>query len=759
MRGARWLVVLAILAIVAGIGATYRSRKADLIQHAPSQPAALPSGLSGKLEDWQWTHTDQGRPVVQIRAKDVKQEKDSNQVQLASVELHIFNKEGDQYDLVRSAKAEFDQTQERLYSDGQVDITLAVPAEGEPQRTLVTIRSSGVTFETKTGKAATSRAVHFTFQNGEGDSLGATYDPSTRDLHLLNQVRLDWKAPTPAAKPMRIETAELNYKEGSATILLSPWARLRRDNAVIDAAATVVTLQDGVIHQVDAQAAHGVDEYPKRNLQYAADDLRVTYNDEGHVDKVIGRNHARLVSVSEGSQTTMTSDRVDMAFESVNSESTLKGVLGSGHAVVESKPLPVAGVTPPETRVLSSEVVEIRMRPGGREIDRVFTHAPGHFELLPNLPVQRTRTLDGDSIEVIYAAENQMQSFRCVNARTLTEPSAEEKAKKQVSSTTRSKNLSAEFEPKTGQMKRMEQWGDFFYEEGDRKAQASRAILESDRNLITLETRSRMWDATGSTSADRIRMDQKTGDFAADGHVTSSRQPDKKGSSSEMLSGDEPIQALAGNMTAANHNRLIHYENQAVMWQGSDRLQADRIDLDRDKKILAAKGHVVSNLREKPAAGTDASAANAAPIFTTVKAGELVYSDENRLAHYSGGVELNRPTLKVKAGELRAFLSESRPKTEAAADTQDSRLEKAFADQNVEIVQTAPDRTRTGTSEHAEYYTSEERILLRGGQPQFVDSLRGNTRGTELTYFVNDDRLQVSGGPGARTTSRLNHRK
>jgi lipopolysaccharide export system protein LptA len=122
--------------------------------------------------------------------------------------------------------------------------------------------------------------------------------------------------------------------------------------------------------------------------------------------------------------------------------------------------------------------------------------------------------------------------------------------------------------------------------------------------------------------------------------------------------------------------------------------------------------------------------------------------------------------LRVKAGELRAYLTESKPKTPADAPaektaddtTDDSRLEKAFADQKVEIVQTAPDRTRTGTGEHAEYYTTgEERILLRG-EPQFTDSKRGNTRGAELTYFVNDDRLLVTGGPGARSASRLIHK-
>jgi lipopolysaccharide export system protein LptA len=73
----------------------------------------------------------------------------------------------------------------------------------------------------------------------------------------------------------------------------------------------------------------------------------------------------------------------------------------------------------------------------------------------------------------------------------------------------------------------------------------------------------------------------------------------------------------------------------------------------------------------------------------------------------------------------------------------------------VEIVQAAPDRTRTGTSDHAEYFTDNERIVLRGGQPQMVDSKKGYARGTELTYFVNDDRLLVSGSAQQRATSRL----
>ena len=77
-----------------------------------------------------------------------------------------------------------------------------------------------------------------------------------------------------------------------------------------------------------------------------------------------------------------------------------------------------------------------------------------------------------------YGPANQIQSFRAMGVQTETEPSAEERAKKPATSKTRSKEMSAEFDAKTGQMKHMEQWDDFVYEDGDRKARANRATMD-----------------------------------------------------------------------------------------------------------------------------------------------------------------------------------------------------------------------------------------------------------------------------------------
>jgi lipopolysaccharide export system protein LptA len=179
--------------------------------------------------------------------------------------------------------------------------------------------------------------------------------------------------------------------------------------------------------------------------------------------------------------------------------------------------------------VLRSEAFDMQMRPGGHEIDRVVTKAPGTLEFIPNLPAQHHRLLNGKEMIIAYGPMNRIDSFRAKEVRTQTDPSADERKRTpaSVAAVTTSRELDARFDPKTSRMSEMRQTGDFTYEEGDRKARAGSATLNSEQNLMRLETSARVADATGSTAADHIRLDQRTGDFTAEGNVTSSRLPDK----------------------------------------------------------------------------------------------------------------------------------------------------------------------------------------------------------------------------------------
>ena len=778
MRGTRWLILLAILLLVGGVAATYRLQKRHLKEASPQKPQAMDAGLMSAAQDWVHIETSEppdSRTICRISAKDVRQAKDSNQVELDGVELRLPSMHSDNYNLVHSAHAEYNQRDKRLYSDGDVDITLAVPNEGQPKHTLVSIHTSGVTFDSGTGKAVTSRPAIFHFENGDGRAVGASYDPSTRELYLNSDAELHWYPPGPHAKPMKIEAGQVIYRENLQGIWLSPWARLTRDNTIVEAAATTIALEDSKIHHVDALNAHGVDSYPNRKLQYGADHLTVDYGDDGEVQTITGEGHGRLVSNSEGSEISATGDRVEMHFADHDGESALALVNVNGHGFLESKPLATPGHPPAETRILRSENIQMQMRPGGREIAMLETHAPSELEFMPNLAAQHHRKFIGERMWIAFGEGNRVQSFTSINCRTVTDPTPEEAAKKHGITTTVSKNVSAQFDPKTNQLIRMEQWGDFSYESGDRKARAERGILEQNENRITLDQHARMWDSTGNTIADKIVLDEKTGNFTAQGHVNTSRLPDqtKKKSDSAMLASDEPLQGVAHSMTSANHAKLAKYDGDVVLWQGVNRIQADHVEIDRDKRSIIADGHVITQSREdkkdrsddppagsasanpiavaaKPAPGAaldPASPADPPPsVFTIVKARHMVYTDADRVAHYSGGVSLTRGNLQMKAADLRSWLAE---------EGADNRLQKAFADGNVQIVQTGPIRTRTGTAQHAEYYTDENKIILTGGRPAMNDNVRGNTQGQELIYYSDDDKLIVKGADGKPAISHI----
>jgi lipopolysaccharide export system protein LptA len=755
MRWTRPLLLIAIILIVWGVGATYYARLKDQNAHAAMKPPSLPSGTASAAQDWTYTQTVNSKPTVFVRAKDFQEIE--GKYHLTGVELHIFHKDAKEFDQVKSAKAEFDINQGMLYSEGDVEITMHVPANEEPSGRLMAIKSSGVHFETKTGKATTDRAATFGFDRGDGKAVGASYDPQTHELHLNSQVELNWRGRDPKAKPMKVESGELNYKEKESKVYLAPWSKLTRDTLAVNAGPAVVTLADGLIQKVDTVDAQGSDQHPGRNINYAAEQLAMNFDDEGQIKNIVGEHNARLVSVAETAETTITADRVDLDFNTAEKDSALDTALASGHSMVESKPIPKTGVQPAETRVLRSEIVRTKMRPGGQEVEHIETDAPGSLEFVPNRPDQPHRWMNGDRMWIAYGPKNQIESFKSTNVATRTEKPkpanapAKSKDAPPPPALTWSKDLKADFDPKTSQLAHLEQWNDFRYEEGTRKAKATRAVLDQARNLIDLSGAARVWDPTGSTDGEKILLDQKSGDFSAQGHVSSTRMPDKKkdAASGGMLAEDEPLHATANKMSSTDNNLQVRYEGNAVAWQGANRLQADVIEIDRENDILKAHGHVISQLLDKHEDTKDPkqpAKKPTAPVFTIVKAPELIYNDDERLAYYKGGVQLDRRGMKVKSQELRAFLREA---------SDDSSLDHAFADGKVEIVQAGPDRTRTGTSEHAEYYVDDDKVILEGGQPQLVDSVKGTTRGVKLTWFSQDDRLLVNGAQGQPAQSKL----
>ncbi|MGB7762414.1 MAG: LPS export ABC transporter periplasmic protein LptC, partial [Bryobacteraceae bacterium] len=575
MRGPRWLLLLAIAAILGGIGFTYRAHKRSAAAHALAAPKELPDDLHASAELWHWVETDAktGHIRADITAQDFREVKDSSRVDLKGMTLRLPGKKGDTYDLVEGANAQFYKSDHRLFSEGEVKITLNLPVSGEPQRAPVVIHSSGVTFNTESYRAETDSPSTFTFQNGSGKATGAYYDPGAHELRMKQDVEIHYRAQGPDAKPMTIEAGGLVFHENDQTIELPPWGKLTREGTVVEGDAPLIRLQNHEIHNVHAFHARGTDDNEDRHLAYSASELFMDCNAHGQVEHIGAQNNARLVSNAPTSQTTITGDRVDLFFEVRDNRSNLLRVSAAGHGVVTSKPLPAPGAEPGDTHVLASDDLQMTMRPGGKELDRVITHGPSSLEFVPNSAAAHHRVLNGKDFLIAYGKDNRIDTFHATDAHTVTDPNADERKRKRAQSVTGSREINARFDPKTSHLAAMEQSGGFSYAEGDRQARAVKATLDSDRNVMVLEGAARMWDATGATSADRIRMDQRTGDFTAEGNVNSSRMPDPDAKkNSQMLATDEPFQAQARRMVSTNKSHNMHYDGSVVMWQGANRI-------------------------------------------------------------------------------------------------------------------------------------------------------------------------------------------
>jgi lipopolysaccharide export system protein LptA len=771
MRRISLLAAIAAVFLSAVVGYTYKLRVDKEKQHRALPRPAIRVGYEARAPSgWQYQKDDPqtNKPVVRVTAKSFQATHDPSTFELHDLALRLYNKDGSSYTYVKSDKALFDERSGLLKSDGPVHIVMNVPSDKDAENKdeaakRVRVTTSGVTYETKTGKATTDQPASFVFTQGDGQAVGGDYDPNKHELHLKSQVALDWIGNGPVERKMHIETQDLVYNELEQKIYLSPWSKMQRQTTTIQGLNSVVTLQDGVLHQIDSDHAFGIDDREGRRTDYSADKMTALFDDDGNLINIVGENHARVVATEEGSRTTITGDRADLHFNidtkqqngKTQDNSVLHLVLADGHAVAESVPLPQPGVQLAETRILRSDHIELEMKPGGQEVQEIRAPTTAQVEFKPNRPEQSHRILNASRIRIVYGASSYIDAFQAWNVSTHTDkpvtaahPKAAPNARPDAPAApalTWSDELLAKFTPNTNQIATIEQTGHFRYQEGVRNASANKAFLEQSINRMTLTGHAHVADDSGSAMADVIVMNQANGDMDAEGHVVSTHNPDpnqKPGTS--MLDSTKTMQARADRMQTRDNNTRIRYDGDAVMWQGANRISANTIDIDRDAETLRATGGVVSQLVDNQAnnpGNADDSGAAQPPIFTVVRAPDLFYRDDTRIAFYTGGVELVRDKMTVNAKQVKAFLTPNN-----GNNSGDSSLDHAFADGAVKVFEVvAPGRTRTGTSDHCEYYTKDDKVVLNGGAPQVIDSYKGVTKGAQLTYYSDDDRLLVDG--------------
>ena len=106
MRRTRWLVLVAIFFIVFAVGATYLKRKGSLEKTAPPRPKPLAHNFDGSFDRWKYADQKGTTPHVEIFADKMRESAGSNALDLEGVDLRLYNKEGTQFNLVHTEKAD-----------------------------------------------------------------------------------------------------------------------------------------------------------------------------------------------------------------------------------------------------------------------------------------------------------------------------------------------------------------------------------------------------------------------------------------------------------------------------------------------------------------------------------------------------------------------------------------------------------------------------------------------------------------------------
>jgi lipopolysaccharide export system protein LptA len=754
MRGFSRLLAFLFLALLLGTGAVYYFQRQFAEANATRPPAPLAENIAGTADRWQWSRTIDGKPIVEVSAREYRMIQSPSRIELEDVELKIYGGSTETYDLVKSRRADVDTQAKTMYSEGEVEITMQVSAKGDPlpERPMV-IRSSKVYFETETGIARSSERTYFQFADGFGESLGAIYNPQTKEVVLGAQATFTFKNPNSKGVATKVSASHAVYREVEGTVSLNAPSRMVRNKLVIDAADSQIFLNKGEIERIEAFAMSGKDEYTERRLEFGGDHVEMFYRPDGSLREIISHSGSRLDSINATSHSSARSHSMNLLFRE-GDDAILEKAFARGNAKLESKPIGKEAERSPQ-RILTSEELELKMRPNGSEVDQLLTHAPGVLTFIPATLQQRHRTLHGDRITVEYGDKNHLKSFRATKVTTESQPSAEaialaKKEKRPVPPPlrTRSQDMESSFHPESGELTWIRQWGNFEFDEGPRRGRADSALMHQAEKYNLLEGNARIWDDSGSLQARTIRTVEPSGDMVAEGDVISTRKSDKKASPTEkasntesadqnstLLGGGDSMQATAAKMTTRNQNKWIRYEGNARLWQGANRLHAEVAIIDREKQTLEGSGKVFSQIEE--AKSVDGKR-RSAPLYTLIHAAKLLYKETENLATYTGNVKMRREGLSVDSDSQRMLLAE-----DSAGQTQ---LKQSFADGNVRILMKEPDTVRRGGAEHAEYYPEETKMVLYGGDPFFEDQKEGATRGARLTYFSNEDRLIVEGG-------------
>jgi len=737
--------------MVAGAYFYTRHRVQNVLKHVPEK-----MGLEFKqtANGFSVSKSELGRTIFKIEASKAVQYKRGGQAELHDVHITLYGSDSSRFDQIYGKDFLYDQQTGDVESRGEVDMDLesnpagiTSPDQASPKelKNPVHLKTEGLVFNQKTGDAHTEEKVEFSVSEASGSAMGMSYLAKTSVLTLVSRLEI--------------------------LINGEPEITIKAHHAEISKDPHIVVLEE-------ARVTSGLE-------QSDADQVTIFLRPDNSVERLLARGHVLVESKGE-QPAKVRSDQLEAFLSSVNGPQndtpneptngvkpqrlTVRSSILSGNVQFETLgSAPMQGSSERAILNFSNNSVEKIHADGNVKLAQHQKSASGSanyqdFEL--TAPVVDFFLVDGKHFaraetsgppQITIRSTPQNSSIASSGQTVITAGKFDAKfddlgqlssvhgepetriastASGQPNRVSTSLTLDAAFTPGSG-IQTITQQGNFAYTDGERKAWAEHAHYTPASQVFLLTGSPRIVDRGMTTTARTVRMNRATGDGFAEGDVKSTYSDLKANPNGALLSSSSPIHVTAGMMTAHRSPAVALYEGGARLWQDGNSVQAPSIEFDRDQRSMDAR----SSLNQKVSTVLVQLGKDGKATSIRITSDHLTYADNDRRAHFEGGVVAKGEDLTITAAQMDTFLQARDQVTGNQSLTYSSKLDKIIAWDHVILTQ--PSRHATG--EQLKYTATDDKFVLTGGPPSIFDAEHGKVTGVSLTMFRGDDRVLVVG--------------
>lgn len=715
----------AVLAVLVAAGFYLRSILKDWHQ-ATAVPKNIPAGVAQVAKDFKFSKSEGGRTLFTIRAASFQQFKEGERYELHDASITLFGRDGDRSDHISGSEFQYDKSTGEVTASGEVQIDLeanspvavmAKPGAAPATGNVIHLKTSGLSFNEKSGLAETKERIEFRIPEAAGAAIGATYDSRGNVLALKSAVKIV----TTGRQKATITGDSASIVKGPQRIIVQGARIEQPPRAVTTDRLTVVLRADNTVdHILGAGKVHAVREGPK-GFDVSAPESELVLDDASQLRSGTLSGGVTFAGKGEDSPPQGRAGRLLLSFGG-------KGALAKVRAEdsVEFKQGP-----PAKSQEMEAAAVDFYLR-DGKILEKAVTSAgPARIVLSQGTT---SSTISAGQFDARFNAQNRLNSiFGSPNAKVLSSTPG------QADRITSSREVTANFNAR-GEIASAEQTGDFHYQEGSREGWAERARYNPADESYVLTGSPRLVDTDRALTADSIQLSRKTGTAFARGNVKSTYNQ-KAESGGAMLSSADPVHVTGATMTANRSSGMARF-TAARLWRGPDIVEAPVILFDHEHRGLQAQRDQSSRV-SSVFVQTDQ---NGKTTPVNITADKLSYVDTERKAVFSGNVLVRIEGSTITADTVEAFLLRG-----SQAESQGgSQLDRIVAQGDIQIQQ--PDRKATGSQ--LVYTALDEKFVLTGSPtrlPSIFDAERGQILGDSLTFFRHDGRVLVGNGESSHT--------